>query len=57
MLGIGRSTLYLFIAAGEIATLKLGRSTLVPVAGLKSFVERRTAAERAGTGTAAPDDV
>lgn len=38
MLGIGRSTLYLCIAAGEIETIKVGRSTLVPVASLNAFV-------------------
>lgn len=38
MLGIGRSTLYLCIAAGEIDTIKVGRSTLVPVDSLKAFV-------------------
>ena len=44
MLGIGRSSLYLCIAAGEIETIKVGRSTLVPVDSLKAFVAaRRTA--------------
>lgn len=38
MLGIGRSTLYLCIAAGEIETIKVGRSTLVPVESLNSFI-------------------
>ncbi len=45
MLGIGRSTLYLFIASGEIETIKLGRTTLVPVAALEAFLaSRRTPA-------------
>jgi excisionase family DNA binding protein len=43
MLGIGRSTLYLCIAAGEIQTVKVGRSTLVPVDSLKSFIAARIA--------------
>lgn len=43
MLGIGRSTLYLCIAAGEIETIKVGRSTLVPVDSLKAFVAARRA--------------
>lgn len=41
MLGIGRSTLYLCIAAGEIETIKVGRATLVPVESLKAFVASR----------------
>jgi excisionase family DNA binding protein len=41
MLGIGRSTLYMCIAAGEIETIKVGRSTLVPVESLTAFVEAR----------------
>lgn len=41
MLGIGRSTLYLCIAAGEIETIKVGRATLVPVDSLKAFVASR----------------
>jgi excisionase family DNA binding protein len=48
MLGIGRSTLYLCIAAGEIETIKVGRSTLVPVDSVKAFVaSRRTRAPSA----------
>lgn len=43
MLGIGRSTLYLCIAAGEIETIKVGRSTLVPVDSLAAFVASRKA--------------
>lgn len=42
MLGIGRSTLYLFIAAGEVETVKIGRSTVVPVASLRAFIAERT---------------
>ena len=43
MLGIGRSTLYLCIAAGEIETIKVGRSTLVPVESLNEFVASKRA--------------
>lgn len=47
MLGIGRSTLYLCIAAGEIEAIKVGRSTLVPVESLKAFVAaRRSGADK-----------
>lgn len=48
MLGIGRSTLYLLIAAEEIETIKVGRATLVPVDSLKAFVaSRRSSADAA----------
>jgi excisionase family DNA binding protein len=39
--GIGRSKLYLLIAAGEIATIKVGAITLVPVEALKTFLRRK----------------
>jgi excisionase family DNA binding protein len=51
MLGIGRSTLYLCIAAGEIDTIKVGRATLVPVESLTAFVASR----RRGPEASAPD--
>lgn len=41
ILGIGRSTLYQFISSGEIETIKVGRSTLIPTISLRQFVERR----------------
>jgi excisionase family DNA binding protein len=40
MTGISRSKLYELIAAGEIEVLKVGRATLVPVAGLNALLER-----------------
>ncbi|KWV95652.1 MULTISPECIES: helix-turn-helix domain-containing protein [unclassified Erythrobacter] len=40
-LGIGRSTLYVLIARGEIEIVKLGSSTLVLTKSLKGLVERR----------------
>ncbi len=39
--GIGRSKLYELIAEGEIETIKVGAMTLVPVAGLRAFIEAR----------------
>jgi excisionase family DNA binding protein len=45
MLGIGRSTLYELIAAGEIETVHIGRAARVPVAALHAFVERRRTAQ------------
>ena len=41
MLGIGRSKLYELIAADEIDTIKVGTITLIPMASLKSFLERK----------------
>src|SRR4051812_10581288 len=40
LLGIGRSTLYELIAAGQIEVVHIGRSARVPVAALHAFVER-----------------
>lgn len=48
MLGIGRSTLYLFIASGEIETVKLGRATLVPVDSLSRFIASKRGGSSAG---------
>ncbi|MBO9712508.1 helix-turn-helix domain-containing protein [Sphingomonas sp.] len=39
MIGISRSKFYELLDAGEIEAIKLGRSTLIPVASLKTFVE------------------
>jgi excisionase family DNA binding protein len=41
VLGIGRSTLYELIAAGEIEVVHIGRSARVPVVALQTFVDRR----------------
>jgi excisionase family DNA binding protein len=38
MTGIGRSKLYELIEAGDIEVIKVGRMTLVPVAGLEAFI-------------------
>ncbi len=40
--GIGRSTLYKLIEAGDIMTIKVGTITLVPLASLKAFLASRT---------------
>jgi excisionase family DNA binding protein len=39
--GIGRSKLYELIAADEIDTIKVGTITLIPMASLKLFLERK----------------
>lgn len=38
--GIGRSTLYELIAAGDIETVKVGRSTFIRYASLKRLFEK-----------------
>jgi excisionase family DNA binding protein len=40
MTGIGRSKLYELIASGDIEIVKIGASTLIPVASLQALIER-----------------
>ena len=49
-LGVGRSYLYSKVMAGDIASVKLGRSRRIPVAALERFVEESAAAEGMGVG-------
>ncbi|WP_375392015.1 helix-turn-helix domain-containing protein [uncultured Sphingomonas sp.] len=44
MIGIGRTKLYELIAAGEVETVKLGKSTRVPIASLHDLVRRQRGA-------------
>ncbi|MCW3845976.1 helix-turn-helix domain-containing protein [Sphingomonas sp. LB-2] len=39
MIGISRSKFYELLSSGDIEAVKLGRSTLIPVASLKAFIE------------------
>jgi len=39
-LGIGRSLLYELLAAGEIASVSIGRRRLIPADALAAYVER-----------------
>ncbi len=39
-IGIGRSTLYVLIADGELEIVKLGSSTLVLTESLKALIEK-----------------
>lgn len=39
-LGIGRSLLYQLLAAGEIASVSIGRRRLIPSDALTAYVER-----------------
>ena len=53
-LGIGRSTLYVLIGKREIEIIKLGSSTLVLTASLRSLVERRRKNSDEPTAEAVP---
>lgn len=44
MIGIGRTKLYELIAAGEIETVKFGKSTRVTTASLHDLVRRQRGA-------------
>lgn len=41
MLAIGRTTVYELIAAGEIETIHIGRSTRIPTVAIAEFVAAR----------------
>lgn len=41
IIGVGRTKLYELIAAGEIETIKLGKSTRVTTASLHALIMRR----------------
>jgi excisionase family DNA binding protein len=40
VLGIGRSSLYLLMQSGELASVRIGRSRRIPVAALDELVNR-----------------
>jgi len=40
-LGVSRSKLYELLAAGELPTVRIGRSRRIAVADLEAFIERR----------------
>jgi excisionase family DNA binding protein len=46
-LGIGRTTVYALIAAGELEVVHIGRCTRVPVEAIREFVAKRRAAASA----------
>ena len=43
MIGLGRVVTYRLILGGHIPSFKVGARRLVPVAGLREYVERRAA--------------
>jgi excisionase family DNA binding protein len=50
LLGVGRSTAYELIAAGELEVVHIGRSARVPVAAIDAYIEQLRA--RAGVTAA-----
>lgn len=47
-LGIGRTTMFGLIAAGEVQTVQIGRARRVPVDALRDFVRRLREAQHDG---------
>ena len=50
-LGLGRSTVYELITAGELDVVRIGRSARIPTASLDEFVQRHRSK---ASGPAAP---
>ena len=48
-LGLGRSTIYELIAAGDLPAIKIGRAVRVPASRLATWVERQTREAEQGT--------
>lgn len=47
MLGLGRTKTFELIRTRELPSIKIGRRTLIPVAGLHSLIERYAAKQAA----------
>ena len=43
MIGLGRDVTYRLVMSGDVPSYKVGARRLVPVAGLRDYVERRAA--------------
>ena len=50
VLSVGRSKAYAMAAAGELPSIKIGRSVRVPVAALEAWINERAAAAQDGNG-------
>lgn len=50
-LALSRTTLYQLLATGVIARVKVGRSTRIPIDGLRRFVNERAATAANGDGS------
>ena len=48
VLGIGRSRVYEFLAAGTLPSIRVGRSIRVPVENLREWIATRAAGEDVG---------
>ena len=43
LLGLSRTALYLVLASGELESIKVGASRLIPMDALKKFIDARRA--------------
>ena len=43
LIGLGRDVTYRLVMSGEVPSFKVGARRLIPVAGLREYVERQTA--------------
>jgi excisionase family DNA binding protein len=57
VLGVGRSTAYEAVRAGELPSLKLGRRVLIPVPKLLALLGVEQTAESIPSDAPAPDDL
>jgi excisionase family DNA binding protein len=46
VLSLGRSTVYLLIASGELASVQIGRARRVPAQAISDYVARLSGADR-----------
>ena len=42
VLGVGRDVIYALLNSGELPSFKVGARRLIPVSGLRAYVERHT---------------
>ena len=42
VLGLGRATVYLLMASGELPTVRIGRAVRVPASRLRTWIESKT---------------
>jgi excisionase family DNA binding protein len=50
-LGVGRTTVFELMAAGELESVKIGRARRIPADALRAYVERLRAAQSRPTPT------
>ena len=48
--GLGRSTIYELLRAGELPTVHIGRTTRIPARDLQSWIEQRRSVNGLGAG-------